>query len=56
MLAYFEQSAARYLELLEQSDELDGAPNVSYSQDDLRQKMAKVNQRIQELTELKDQS
>lgn len=55
MLAHFEQSAARYLELLEQSDSLGGAPNVSYSQDDLKQKMAKVNQRIQELTELKEQ-
>lgn len=55
MLAYFEQSAMRYLELLEQSDDIDSAPNVSYSQDDLKQKMAKVNQRIQELTELKEQ-
>jgi transposase/IS5 family transposase len=54
MLAYFEQSAAQYLELLEQSDDLDGAPKVSYSQGDLKQKMAKVNQRIQELTELKE--
>lgn len=53
MLAYFEQSAMRYLELLEQSDDLDGAPKVSYSQDDVKQKLAKVNQRIQELTELK---
>ncbi|CVK21394.1 MULTISPECIES: IS1182 family transposase [Sporomusa] len=55
MLAYFEQSAARYLELLEHNDDLADASHVAYSQDDIKQKLAKVNQRIQELTELKAQ-
>lgn len=54
MLAYFEKSAEHYLELLAYSDDNDGATNVTYSQDELKRKLAKVNQRIEELTQFKE--
>ena len=53
MLAYFEQSAERYLELLQHSDDNDGDNAVTYSKEELQLKLANAIQRIQDLTKLK---
>ena len=53
MLAYFEQAAERYLELLEHSDDKDSNNTVTYSKEELQLKLANATQRIHELTKLK---
>jgi transposase len=53
MLAYFEQAAERYLELLEHSDDNDGGNTVTYSKEEIQLKLTNAIQRIQDLTKLK---
>ena len=55
MLAHFEQSAEQYLELLEHSEDSDETTAVTCSKEDLQLKLAKATQRINELSQLKDQ-
>ena len=55
MLDHFQESADSYLQLLEQGDTNDSSDSVSYTQDELKSKLAKVNQRIQELNRLKEE-
>jgi hypothetical protein len=55
MLAHFEQSAEQYLELLEHSEDTDETIAVTCSKEDLQLKLAKATQRINELSQLKDQ-
>lgn len=52
MLTHFEQSAERYIELLEHGDEDPGTTNITYSPDELKSKLDKVNKRMEELTAL----
>ncbi|VBB08873.1 Hypothetical protein LUCI_4156 [Lucifera butyrica] len=54
MLAYFEQAAERYLELLEHSDDKDEKKNTpTYTKEELQEKLSNATQRIHELTEIK---
>lgn len=55
MLAYFEQAAERYLELLENSDDNDATNTINYNKEEIQQKLAKATQRIHDLTTLKQQ-
>ena len=56
MVTYFEQAAARYLELLEHSDGTDSTQTtVTYSKEELQSKLAKATQRIHELVQLQKQ-
>lgn len=58
MLAYFEQAAERYLELLENTDATNdnNAKNTTtYSKEEMQQKLTKATQRIHDLTKLKQQ-
>jgi hypothetical protein len=55
MLAYFEQAAERYLELLETADDNDTNNTITYSKEELQEKLTKATQRIHDLTELKQQ-
>ena len=54
MLAYFEQVAKRYLDLLENTDE-EAKSCVTYSKEEIQQKLTNATQRIHELTEIKQQ-
>lgn len=56
MVTYFEQAAARYLELLEHSDGTDSTQTtVTYSKEELQSKLARATQRIHELVQLQKQ-
>ena len=55
MLAYFEQAADRYLELLAHSDESEGDTTVVVSKEELQSKLARATKRIEELKQLKHQ-
>lgn len=55
MLAYFEQVAERYLELLENNDENNAASTIIYKKEEIQQKLVKATQRIHELNGLKQQ-
>ena len=54
MLAYFEQAADHYLELLAHSDESDSDTSVVSSKEELQAKLARATKRIEELSQLKD--
>ena len=54
MLAYFEQAAEHYLELLEKNDDND-LNTVTYSKEEIQQKLSNATQRIHDLTEIKQQ-
>lgn len=55
MLAYFEQAAQRYLELLETTDDTNANHVITSSKEEIQQKLAKATQRIHELNTLKQQ-
>ena len=55
MLAYFEQVADRYLELLAHSDEGEGDTAIVVSKEELQTKLARATKRIEELRQLKHQ-
>ncbi|XWE59909.1 transposase [Sporomusa sphaeroides] len=54
MISHFEQSAEHYIELLEHSDKETETTNVTYSSEELKSKLDKVNKRMEELTVLKE--
>ena len=55
MLAYFEQAADRYLELLAHSDEGEGDTAIVVSKEELQTKLVRATKRIEELRKLKHQ-
>ncbi|MDF2565524.1 MAG: hypothetical protein K0Q53_1919, partial [Massilibacillus sp.] len=54
-LAYFEQTAQSYLELLENNDENDTSSTITYSKEEIQEKLANASQRIHYLVEIKQQ-
>lgn len=55
MLAYFEQAAEHYLELLESTDDNDATNTFNYNKEEIQRKLANATQRIHDLTEIKQQ-